>query len=166
MPRTGLPTIVTTTPDYVTVTFHYIDVNGVKDAWNVRTTLARATSAVIEGTVAAMAAATNAFVYKVTMSLFWAAGSASPSFALEASRVDAKDVVERLQKDPASGASQYSYIPAPLDAMFIDETNEVDITNSLYTDFADAVDLLLPASFNPVSVRFAQHKLTATKTEL
>jgi hypothetical protein len=166
MPRTGLPTIVLTTPDYVNVSFRYIDSNGVKDSFSIRTTVARATAAAIEGVVAAVAAASNAFLYKVEVQSVFQAGTASPSNALDAIKPNAKDVIERLQTDPASGKSQYGYIPAPLDAIFIPTTNEVDIENSLYTDFEEAIDLLLPAAYNPVSVRFAEHKLTAPKTTL
>lgn len=166
MPRTGVPTIVTTTPDYQIVTLRYIDSNGVKDAYNIRTTIGRATSAVIEGVVAAVAAATNAAIYEVDVKSVWAAGTASPSSALDAIKPDARDVIERLQRDNSSGKTQYAYIPAPLDAIFIPTTNTVDIENALYVAFEEAIDLLLPAAYNPVSVRFAQHKEIAEKTNL
>jgi len=164
MPRTA--PAVNGTPTYVLVSIRYIDANGVKDSFSLRTTLARATNANVEAWAEAVSDASNANVYEVQISSAYAAGNASPSSALEESRIDAKDVVEVLEKDIAAGASQYSYIPAPKDEIFVEGTNTIDLENALYDAVEQAADLLLPASYNPISVRFAQHKLTAPKTNL
>lgn len=150
-------------PTRVLVTFRYIDANGTKDAFSIQTTLARATDAVIQGAVAALGAASNANFYEVNVQHIYAAGNASPSAATEAPRESAKDVIETLRKDPSSGRSQYDYIPAPLDEIFIPGTQTVDIENGLYEAVDQAFDLLFPASYNALSVRFAEHKLTGDK---
>jgi hypothetical protein len=164
MPRT-VPT-VGGTPSYVLVTMRYIDANGTKDAQSLRTTLARATNAAVEAWVAKVAAASNANVYEVNIQSIYTANTASPAAATEAPRESAKDVIETLEKDVSSGKTQYSYIPAPLDAMFLAGTQTVDITNTTYTDVNAAVDTLLPTTYAPISVRFAEHKLTAEKTNI
>lgn len=164
MPRSA-PT-VNGTPTYVLLSMRYVDANGVKDSFALRTTLARATDTLVEAYIVALAAATNVNIYAVEKQLIYASPTASPLLALEAPRIDARDVIEQLQKDIAAGASQYSYIPAPLDEIFVPDTNTVDLANALYDAVTQAVDLILPASYNPISVRFAQHKLLAPKTNL
>lgn len=154
------------TPTYVLVTFRYVDANGTKDAFSVRTTLARATNANVEAARVAIGAASNANVYEILISSAYASASASPAAATEAPRESAKDVIETLQKDIASGASQYVYIPAPLDSLFVPDTNIVDTAQTEYTDVDTAFDAILPASFSAISVRFAEHKNLATKTPL
>jgi hypothetical protein len=153
------------TPTRVVVTCRYIDANGTKDSFSILTTLARATNAVVEAAKDALGAATNANVYEVNIQSIYASGTASPSAATEAPRESAKDVIETLHKDPSSGKAQYVYVPAPLDEMFVPDTNTPDIENTLYTDMDAAFELLLPAAYNAISVRFAEHRNTAEKVD-
>lgn len=154
------------TPTRCLVTFRYIDANGTKDSFSILTTLARATDAVVEAAVEALGNASNANVYEVNKQLIYAAGTASPSGAIEEPRESAKDVIETLMKDPTSGKSQYIVIPAPKDVMFVAGTNTVDTEQTLYEETYNAFELLLPATYNGISVRFAQHKETAEKQDL
>jgi len=154
------------TPTYVLVSFRYVDANGVKDAFSVRTTLARATNANVEAARVAVGAATNANVYEVLITSAYSSASASPAAATDALRESANDVIETLQKDIASGASQYVYIPAPLEEIFFEGTNDIDTANALYAAVNTAFDAVLPASFSAISVRFAEHKNLGTKTPL
>lgn len=161
MPST-VPTVDGTNPTFVRVGFSYIDANGTIDSFSIATTLARATPTAVEAAKDALAAATNASIYEVRVEQVYG-GSSSPLLAIEAPRESAKDVIETLMKDLSSRASQYVYIPAPLDEMFLPESNVPDIENALYTAVDVAFDLLLPATYQPQSVRFAEHQNTATK---
>lgn len=155
----------TTTATYVRVGFSYIDANGTKDSFSILTTLARATNAAMEAAKDALAAATNANVYEVRREEVWAAGNASPLLALEAPRESANDVIETLVKQPSSQKTQYVYIPAPLDELFVPDTNIVDVDNALYEAVDLAFDLLLPGDYVPISTRFAEHKNIGQKTQ-
>lgn len=147
------------------VGFSYIDANGTKDSFSIISTPARATPAGVEAAKDALAAATNANIYEVRIEDVWAAGSASPLLALENPRESAKDVIETLMKQPSSQKTQYVYIPAPLDELFVPDTNIPDVDDPLYDAVDLAFDLILPADYVPISVRFAEHKLTADKVQ-
>lgn len=150
---------------YVRVSFRYIDANATKDSFSIITSLARATGAAIEAAKDALAAATNANIYEVTREEVWSAANASPLLAIEAPRESAKDVIETLMKQPSSQKTQYVYIPAPLDDLFVPDTNIPDVDDPLYDAVDLAFDLLLPADYVPISVRFAEHKNTGEKVQ-
>lgn len=150
---------------FARVSFRYIDANGTKDSFSITTSPARATPAVIEGAKDALAAATNVNIYEVTREEVWSAGLASPLLALDAPRESAKDVIETLVKQPSSQKTQYVYIPGPLDALFVPDTNIPDIDNTLYDAVDLAFDLLLPADYVAISVRFAEHQNTGAKVQ-
>lgn len=152
-------------PTFVLVTFRYIDANGTKDAFPIRTTLARATNAAVAAAATALGAATNTFVYEVRIASCYST-LPSPSSAVEEPRESANDVIEILEKDLSSGASQYVYIPGPLDSMFLIGTNDIDIVSAEFIAVKDAFDALLPVGYQPVSARFAEHKNIGNKTEL
>jgi len=160
----GVP-LVTDPSTFVLITFRYIDANGTPDAFSVRSTPARATPAAIEAATVALGAATNAFVYEVWRKEVWAT-SPSPTSAIDAPRESANDVIETLTKDLASGAAQYFYIPAPLDELFVEGTNDVIIDSDEYVAVKDAFDALLPSTYQARSVRFAEHKNLAEKSLL
>lgn len=166
--RNGMPSTAPDVTGAVTfrrVGFSYIDANGTKDSFSIITTVARATAANVESAKDTLAAATNANIYEVRIEDVWAAGNASPLLALDAPRESAKDVIETLVKQPSSQKTQYVYIPAPLDELFIPETNQPDVDNTLYDAVDVAFDLLLPADYVPISVRFAEHQNTGPKVQ-
>lgn len=150
---------------YVLITFRYIDANGTPDAFSVRTTAARATDAAIQACIDALGDATNAFIYE-TWKKFVYATAPSPTSAIDAPRESANDVIETLTKDLASGAAQYFYIPAPLDSLFVTDTNDVIIDSDEFIAVKDAFDALLPSTYQARSTRFAEHKNLAEKTLL
>lgn len=164
MPRTA-PT-VNGTPTFVIVSLRMIDANGQLDSIPYRTTLARATNAAVEAVVAKQAAASNGNVYDCVIELHYAAATVSPSSATEAPRESIKDAIVILEKDVAAGASQESLILAPLDSLFLDGTNDVDITQTPFTEYNTAVDALLPTTYAPISTRFSERKGTNSKTRL
>lgn len=164
MPRTA-PT-VNGTPTYVIVSLRAIDANGQLDTIPFRTTLARATNAAVEAVVAKQAAASNANVYDVVIEMHYSAASVTPTAAVEEPRESIKDAIVVLEKDIASGASQESLILAPLDSLFLEGSNDVDITQTPFTEWNTAVDALLPTTYAPISTRFSERKGTNSKTRL
>lgn len=163
MPNT-VPTIDLAAPTFVRVGFSYIDANGTQDSFSLITTAARATAAVVEGAVTSLGAATNASVFEARVEYIFQ-GSASPLLAIEAPRESAKDVIDTLLRQPSSRMTQNVYIPAPLDALFVPDTNIPDVDNELYDAVDLAFDLLLPADYVPISVRFAEHKNTSQRVK-
>lgn len=163
MPRTA-PT-VNGTPQAVRVSFRYIDANGTKDAFSIITTLARATNANVEACLAKLGAASNVNFYEADIGSLYRA-LPSPGAAVEEPRESAKDVLEILEKDLSSAASQYVYIPGPLDSLFLEGTNDPDITQTAFTEVRDAFSALLPATYAAASVRFAEHKNQGQRQEM
>lgn len=160
MPRTA-PTY-TGTPAYVVVGYRLIDANSKKGSVSYITTLARATSGNIELMAAALSAASNANLWDIVLETH-TDGAQNTSIAVEAPRESVNDVIMTLTRDPVSRKTQYVEIPAPLDAMFLDGTNQVDTTNTLYQDVNAAANVLLPDAYVFVSVRFSEHHDTNPK---
>lgn len=156
MPRTA-PTY-TGTPTYTIVSFKWIDANGQLDSTPYITTPARATVGAVEAMAVALAAASNANLYDIVVEGHTGATSASPTAAIEEPRESVKDQILTLQRDAITRQTQEVEIPAPLDALMVPGTNDVDIDNVLYQAVNTAADALLPASFAPISVRFSEHK--------
>lgn len=155
------------TPLYVLVSFRFIDANGDLTSSSYITDNTRATDAHINAVADALGAASNASLYSIQKTLVQETiAGPSPSNATEAPRESANDNVVVLYKDFVSRATQDAYIPAPLDSMFVPTTNDIDVSNSLFTAFTTAVENLLLAGYSSISVRFSEHKKTNKKTRL
>lgn len=152
------------TPTYVVVSFLWIDANGQLGSTPYTTTLARATNTVVEAMAVAVGAASNANVYDVVIEEHYAAATPAASSATDASRESVKDVITTLVRDPTSRKTQEVVIPAPLDAIFITDTQNVDVSNALYQAVNTAADALLIAGYGFISTRFSEHKATNKKT--
>lgn len=160
MPRTA-PTW-DGTPNYAIVTYHFIDANGSMTTTPYITTLARATTSNIEALADALAEATNANLWSISLALV-EDGSPSSASALDESRESANDFINTLVRDPVSRKTQEVAIPAPLDVLFIPESNEVDIENALYQAVNTAANTVLPDAYTFISVRFSEHRKTGKK---
>jgi hypothetical protein len=66
-------------------------------------------------------------------------------------------------RDSVSRKTQEVLIPAPLDSIFVTDTNVVDPSNGLYQAVNTAADALLVATYGFISVRFAERKGTNAK---
>lgn len=162
MPRTA-PTF-TGTPVYEVVSFRFIDANGSQTSTSYITTQARATTGNIEAMAVALAAATNANLYDIVVEAH-NNGAASSSTATDTSRESANDVIITLVRDDTTRQTQEVAIPAPLDAIFVTDTSDVDVSNALYQAVNTAANALLPAAYDFVSVRFSEHRKLNKKTK-
>lgn len=161
MPRTA-PTYAGT-PNYVIVSYRFIDANGSKTSTSYITTAARATTAAIEAMAAALSAATNANLYDIVLESH-TDGAASTSTAIDESRESVNDYINTLVREPTSRKTQEVSIPAPLDALFVAGSQKVDTTNALYQAVNTAADTLLVSTYVFVSVRFSEHRKLNEKT--
>lgn len=151
------------TPTYVVVSFKWIDANGVIDTTSYISTRARATDGNVEAAAVALGAASNANLYAVEIGEIYSAATPSSAAATEAPREAVKDVINTLVRDSVSRKTQEVLIPAPLDAIFVTDTNIVDPTNALYQAVNTAMDAVLVATYGFISVRFAERKGTNAK---
>lgn len=162
MPRTA-PTY-DGTPTYVIVSFRFIDANGELASTPYLTTIARATATNIEAMATALAAATNANLYDIVLEAH-TAGASTATTALDASRESANDVITTLIRDPTTRQTQEVVIPAPLDALFVIDSNIVDPANTLYQAVNTAVNAMVAAAYVFVSTRFSEHRKLNAKTK-
>lgn len=153
------------TPDYFRVSIRWVDANGgvASDAY--RVTATNGTNANIEAAIVALAAASNANIYEVEVSSVYS-GNPNPSSATDAPRESVNDVISTLNKDIASGKTQEGNIRAPLDALFLTDSNNIDTANTLYDAAKDAVHAMLPTGYQGVSVRFTEHRKTNPKQRI
>jgi hypothetical protein len=161
MPRTA-PTW-DGTPNYLVVSYRWIDADGKKESTSYITNTTAATTANIEAMAVALAAASNANLYAISVESV-EDGAPSASTANEALRESVKDFVNTLVRDPVSRKSQEVAIPAPLEELLIEGTTNVDVSNALYQAVNTAANALLPAAYVFVSTRFAEHKSVNQKT--
>lgn len=163
MPRTA--PVVDGTPDYVEISFRFIDANAQPGSFNVKTTTALATPAAIEAAAEAIGSATNANLYAVIVGDAYA-DSGSPAGAVEAPRESVKDVINILFKGSPLDAAFDVEIPAPLDSLFVEGTNEVIPDSTELMAIRTAFNTLLPVQYIPVSVRFTERKKSNTRTKI
>jgi len=161
MARTA-PT-VTTTPTWVLVSFRFIDANGQLGAFSYVTTSARATVANVEAAAVALGAASNANLYEVRIENVTGVAPLLTS-AVEEPRESVKDVIVELWRDNVTRNTQEVYIPAPLDSLFVVDTNDPDMGIAEAAAVETAFTALLPASYGPISFRFSEHKGVNKKT--
>lgn len=161
MPRTA--PAITGAATAALVSFRFIDANQSITSYSLRTTVALATGALVEAVAAALAAASNASLYGVHVASVWETVP-NPVSAVDESRPSAYDNVVELFKDPATGAAQDAFIPAPIDGLFNTGTQQVNIGSTEYIDFSNAVNALLPSAYVPVSARFSERRKTYTRT--
>jgi len=157
MPRTA--PAVTGAATAAIVSFRFIDANQTLSSYSLRTTVALATGALVEAVAAALAAASNSSLYGVHIASVWETVP-NPVNAVDESRPSVYDNIVELFKDPATGASQDAFIPAPIDGVFETGTQNVNIGATEYIDFSNAVNALLPSAYVPVSARFSERRKT------
>lgn len=163
MPRTA-PT-VDGTPDYVEVSWRFVDANAQPGSFNVKTTSALATSAAIEAATEALGNMTNANLYAVVVGDAYADGG-SPAGAVEAPRESVKDIINVLFKGSPLDAAFDVEVPAPLDSLFTEGTNDVIPDSTEMLALRAAFNTLLPTQYIPVSVRFTERKKSNKRTKI
>lgn len=161
MPRTV--STVDGTPDARSLSVSLIDVSG-----DIRTVSGRiavgALAADIETFVAALAAATNASIYKVSDQMIYI-GAESPTNALEAAKsASVFDNVVALFTDVAADRSENVFIPAPIGDLFLGETDNVDPTETAAVTTAwAAIDFGSPTL---KSLRYTERREINTRTKV
>lgn len=153
MPRTAPD--VNGTPVTRLISFRFIDAQGDTRAVSVRATPADATNAEIEALADALAAKTNAALYSVVVSEEYASVPDADD-ATDAVVNSARSNIVITAKN-ALGDLRQTFLPAPIEAMFISGT-DTPIVDSNYTDLFTAFLGVLPAGFEIVSVRYTERR--------
>lgn len=157
MPGTRSAATVDGSPDYLELSFQWIDYVGDRYTCSFIASGATATPAEIEGLAADMQAISNASLWNVRVTQDYR-GAMLKSNALEEVWNDAEDVMVIHYKNLATRADLYVNVPAPLDDIFVEGTEQVDTANTGFTDLLATIAAILPSGFNPATVRFSKHR--------
>jgi hypothetical protein len=157
MPGTRSAPTVDGTPDFLLISFSWIDYVGDRYSAMIPASGTTATPAEIEALAVALQAASNASLWRIQVTQDYQ-GLPLKSNALEEVWNDAEDVVVIHYKNPSTRSSEYMNFPAPLDDIFVEGTEQVDTADALFTAILAAVAAILPSGFNPATVRFSKHK--------
>jgi len=147
------------------VSWRYIDANQNLNSFSLTTTVALATGALVNAVTAALATASNASIYEVVISTAWSSIPNAVS-AVDAPYSSSYDNVVELFKDPATGAAQDAFIPAPIDALMNTGLTTVDLANTDFIAFSNAVNALLPSAYVPVSARLSERRKTYKRVRI
>lgn len=155
MPGTRTAPTVNGTGNWVTVSVTMLDYTG--DQRTVSLQVDAATTDIeIEAYVAALQAVTNATIYRVSVSTIYNSVGDS-SNALEEVWENNFTNIAMLYKD-AGNNSINSFIPAPINAAFIDSTDQIDPANAALAAYIAATLAMLPAGFGATSARLTHRK--------
>jgi len=157
MPGTRSAPAIDGSPDFLLTSFQWVDYVGDRYSAQIVMSGTTATPAEIETLADALQDASNASLWRVQVTQDYQ-GAMLKSNALEEVWNDAEDVVVIHYKNPTTRASEYVNFPAPIDSIFVDGTEQIDTANATFTAILAAVAATLPTGFNPVTVRFSQHK--------
>lgn len=162
MPGTRTAPTVNGTPTFKQVSLTFYDYTGDQrtDSYLVD---ADATDAEVEAIAAAAQALSNGTLWRVRVGdVYNSVGDSSN--ALEQVWEDAKTNVVILLKDSMQNGQDW-YVPAPINAMFIEGTEEIDPANAALGTFLTAI-LAVRTGFSVVSGRFTQRRAIGTKVNI
>lgn len=116
-----------------------------------------ATDAQVEAAVAAAAAASNANIFRVEVSdIYDSPKLASQALAAEENSV--YDNVVLLMKESGNPNGTDAFLPAPVRAIFVGDSDNVLNTAPLYTAWRDAIVLIALGTVVPISVRYTERR--------
>lgn len=144
------------TPVSITLSVQLMDSDGTKRAIDFELP-ATVTNAQMEDVVAKLQLATNATIYSAVVNYNYSSNAVATN-ALVAVQQSARNNIVILFKDDVALKTQEVYIPAPLNALFVAGTKNIDITNTVYGDYRNAVDVAIGADYAPVSVRYTERR--------
>jgi len=150
------------TETYLDVSFRMIDFDGTKRAINLKCETGT-TNGEIEAVADALAAITNTSLFEIVVSEVYYSNPNS-GVADNAVVQSAYSNVVIMFKDAPNLRSQEAYIPAPIDAIFVSGTKNVDLTNADYQAYRDAVDVVLGGGYTPISTRYTERRQMNQKT--
>lgn len=157
MPGTRTAPDVDGSPDFLQLSFSWIDYVGDRYTCSFLASGTAATPAEIEALGDVLQAASNASLWRIQVIQDYQ-GQMLKSNALEEVWNDAEDVAVIHYKNPTTRADLYVNFPAPLDDMFVEGTEQVDTADVLFTNILAAVAAVVPTGFNPATVRFSKHR--------
>lgn len=160
MPGTRTAPTVDGTPNWKVVSVTLYDYTGEQrtDSYYFD---ADSTSAEIEAFIVALQATTNGTIWKVGVTdLYNSIGDSGN--AVEEVWEDADTNVVLLAKSPTVVQGMDFYIPAPINAMFIEGTNEIDPTSTELAAFMTAI-LAMKTGYSFVSARLTSRRDIGTK---
>jgi len=157
MARTA-PT-VNGTPTYQQVSLGFIDYTGDQRsiAFNVP---AGVTVAQIEAAAEAIAAGSNASLFKISSNAIYEGSSSKSNATSGANHSSVFDNIVLLYRNPTTRATQDGFVPAPIDDLFLEgtDTPDVDPAGDL-AGIVSAIEALLgAAAWNAISARFTERR--------
>lgn len=160
MPRSA-PTIdnVGGAPNFVRVSFRFVDASGDIRSVSLQIDPADATDAKIEAEVAALAAASNADIYSVEITQVWGAVADSTNAISGAGRSESVFDNIVIQLKNSQNRSERAYIPAPIEAAMSTGTDQVDgAATELVNVVLASENLLLADSYNAIGARYSERR--------
>lgn len=147
------------TPNYIAVSVTLYDYTGEQRTDSYRLD-ADTTAAEIEAFVAALQATTNGTIWRVRVAdVYNSVGDSSN--AVEEVWEEASSNLVLLAKDANDNAIDF-YVPAPINSMFIEGTENIDPTNATLAALLAAI-LPMKAGYSFVSARFTSRRDIGTK---
>lgn len=144
----------------VTLSVHYMDESGAQTTCSVNAD-PDVTAASMEALVAALAVVTNANIWAISRTQWWG-GIASSTGAVSAEQNSVADNVVILYKT-LQGDSQDVWLPAPIEGIMNGNLNQPNPASALLITAKDAWEAVLPNAYEPVTMRYSQHKQTNKK---
>lgn len=120
-------------------------------------TAALATNAAVETFAAAMQAGSNASLYEINVSDAYSAVGDSGD-AIEEVWENVTDNLVLQAKQPIGGQSQRDFVPSPINAMFIENTDIIDPASSVLIAIIGSWVALLEATYEVVGARFTSRR--------
>jgi len=157
MPGTRTAPTVDGTNTHVKVQLRWIDWTGDKRSDTYIFTVALATDANVEALAAAMQAASNSSLYEINVSAAYSSVEDSGN-ALEDVWENVSDNLVLQAKQPLGGQSARNFTPSPINAMFLENTDDIDPTNAVLIALIAAWDTLLAADYEIVGARFTSRR--------
>lgn len=154
MPRSA-PT-VNGTPTYRRVSFSWIDATGDVRTDSIDVTDAAVTDVEIEALAVALAAISNADLYKVEVSMIYGAIQ-DKSNATNAPRASIYQNLATLAKTPTN-LSKRGFVPAPVDAIFVTGTDQIDPISVPLGNYFTALLAVFGGGWNIASARYTERR--------
>jgi hypothetical protein len=163
MPGTRTAPTINGTPTFIQLSVTLYDYTGEQrtDTYFVD---ADSTDAELEAYVAALQAVTNGTIWRVKVGYVYNSIGDSGN-AIEEVWEDADSNLVVLLKSASIEKGQDWYVPAPINAMFVEGTNEIDPTNASLAAWLAAI-LPMRNTYSVVSARFTSRRDIGTKVNI
>lgn len=163
MPGTRTAPAITGAPTFLEISLRWIDAVG--DVRSDSSIIdAAATDIEIEAVAADMVSGSNASLYAVRVTEVFE-GAKAKSNALSAVRESAQDNIVYHAKDTGR-VDRRSFVPAPLQALFVTDTETPDESDAVIVAIMAAWDAVWKGTFAGVSLRFTERRDINEKVNL